>query len=226
VPEIAAQILLPPRRGRRGAAAALSTAALNALRNQAWAGGYAELRNAVRSLALGCAGGGDRAEEVSRLLAPQPSGGAQALPLDLPLREAREAFERVYFEHHLQLEGGNMTRLAEKTGLERTPIASSSSSGISSGGATKALEACTPAARTMGSQGGGRTVKIIILGAGQVGTSVAESLVSEANDITVVDTDAERLALLQDRLDLRTVTGNALQPSVLRSRPAPRTPTC
>jgi trk system potassium uptake protein TrkA len=59
-------------------------------------------------------------------------------------------------------------------------------------------------------------MKIIILGAGQVGSSVAESLVSEANDITVVDTDPARLALLQDRLDLRTVTGNAASPSVLR----------
>ncbi len=59
-------------------------------------------------------------------------------------------------------------------------------------------------------------MKIIILGAGQVGASVAESLVSEANDITVVDTDAVRLALLQDRLDLRTVAGNASSPSVLR----------
>ena len=46
-----------------------------------------------------------------------------ALPLfNQPLREAREAFERMYFEHHLRLEGGNMTRLAEKTGLERTHL--------------------------------------------------------------------------------------------------------
>lgn len=59
-------------------------------------------------------------------------------------------------------------------------------------------------------------MKIIILGAGQVGTSVAESLVSEANDITVVDTDAVKLANLQDRVDLRTVVGNAASPSVLR----------
>ncbi len=58
-------------------------------------------------------------------------------------------------------------------------------------------------------------MKIIILGAGQVGTSVAESLVSEANDITVVDQDSDRLSLLQDVLDLRTVTGNAASPSVL-----------
>lgn len=58
-------------------------------------------------------------------------------------------------------------------------------------------------------------MKIIILGVGQVGSSIAESLVSEANDITVVDTDAERLAALQNRLDLRTVIGNASSPSVL-----------
>ncbi|RPI42062.1 MAG: Trk system potassium transporter TrkA [Betaproteobacteria bacterium] len=58
-------------------------------------------------------------------------------------------------------------------------------------------------------------MKIIVLGAGQVGSTVAESLVSEANDITVVDTNAARLAQLQDRLDLRTVTGNAGHPSVL-----------
>ncbi len=60
-------------------------------------------------------------------------------------------------------------------------------------------------------------MKIIILGAGQVGSSVAESLVSEANDITIVDVDATRLALLQERLDLRTVVGNASHPSVLAS---------
>lgn len=59
-------------------------------------------------------------------------------------------------------------------------------------------------------------MKIIILGAGQVGASVAERLVSEANDITVVDTDLQRLAALHDRLDLRTVAGNAASPSVLR----------
>ncbi len=58
-------------------------------------------------------------------------------------------------------------------------------------------------------------MKIVILGAGQVGASVAESLVSEQNDITVVDIDHSRLRALQDRLDLRTVTGSASHPSVL-----------
>jgi len=59
-------------------------------------------------------------------------------------------------------------------------------------------------------------VKIIILGAGQVGSSVAEALVSEANDITVVDADGQRLHDLQDRLDLRGVQGHAAHPEVLR----------
>jgi len=59
-------------------------------------------------------------------------------------------------------------------------------------------------------------MKILILGAGRVGESVAESLVSERNDITVIDTDPARLHELQERLDLRTVAGNGIQPSVLR----------
>ena len=44
------------------------------------------------------------------------------IDLDSPLREARDAFERAYFEHHLQREQGSMTRVAEKTGLERTHL--------------------------------------------------------------------------------------------------------
>ncbi|MCK6424286.1 MAG: Trk system potassium transporter TrkA [Burkholderiaceae bacterium] len=59
-------------------------------------------------------------------------------------------------------------------------------------------------------------MKIVILGAGRVGESVAESLVSERNDITLVDTDPLRLRELQERMDLRGVVGNGIQPSVLR----------
>ena len=58
-------------------------------------------------------------------------------------------------------------------------------------------------------------MRIVILGAGQVGTSVAQSLVSESNDITVVDSNRDRLENLQIRLDLRTVAGSAVLPSVL-----------
>ena len=58
-------------------------------------------------------------------------------------------------------------------------------------------------------------MKIIILGAGQVGSSVAENLAVEANDITVVDKDADSLRTLQEHFDLRTVVGFAAHPDVL-----------
>ena len=110
---------VPPRR--------FASAALNALRQHGWPGGYAELKAAVKSLALSALGEEIEAEDVFRLVVP--AGGGQGIPgslsakmLELPLREAREMFERMYFEHHLALDGGNMTRLAEKTGLERTHL--------------------------------------------------------------------------------------------------------
>ena len=122
LPELASQLLLhlveagevPPRR--------FSTAALNQLRNLPWPGGYPELRAAVKSLALGTLEEEIGASEVRRLLPADLAAGACGVSLDQPLREAREAFERMYFEHHLRLEGGNMTRMAEKTGLERTHL--------------------------------------------------------------------------------------------------------
>ncbi len=55
-------------------------------------------------------------EDVSR------SGFLGSIPLDQPLRDARDEFERVYFEYHLQRENHSMTRVSEKTGLERTHL--------------------------------------------------------------------------------------------------------
>lgn len=60
-------------------------------------------------------------------------------------------------------------------------------------------------------------MKIIILGAGQVGSSLAENLTNEANDITVIDKDETTLQALQDRFDLRTISGRASHPDILRA---------
>jgi len=60
-------------------------------------------------------------------------------------------------------------------------------------------------------------MKILIMGAGRVGTSVAQNLVSEQNDITVIDSDASQLQYLQDRYDLRVVHGDGTQISVLEA---------
>lgn len=60
-------------------------------------------------------------------------------------------------------------------------------------------------------------MKILILGCGQVGSSVAENLANQDNDITLVDIDAEQLSQLESRLDLKTVCGHAAHPDVLEA---------
>jgi DNA-binding NtrC family response regulator len=61
---------------------------------------------------------------IAPMLAPLPTGpqAEQSFDLDRPLREARDSFEKSYFEFHLAKENGSMTRVAEKTGLERTHL--------------------------------------------------------------------------------------------------------
>jgi trk system potassium uptake protein TrkA len=59
-------------------------------------------------------------------------------------------------------------------------------------------------------------MRIIILGAGQVGASVAEALASEANDITIVDQSGKSFGDIAERLDVRTLVGNGALPSVLK----------
>jgi DNA-binding NtrC family response regulator len=121
VPEIANALLAqlvetrfcPPRR--------FTAAALGALRAYPWPRNLEELQQAVRSSALAALGEEIDVADVERVLvAPEPAPLA-GLPLDLPLREAREAFERAYFEHHLAREG-SISRLAERIGLERTHL--------------------------------------------------------------------------------------------------------
>jgi two-component system nitrogen regulation response regulator NtrX len=124
VPDIANLMLVqlvetrysPPRR--------FSIAALNLLRNFHWPGNLEDLQAAVRNLALTALEeeiGVTDVERVLREFRPSPPPGLD-LPLDRPLREAREAFERAYLEHHLALENGSIARVAEKCGLERTHL--------------------------------------------------------------------------------------------------------
>jgi two-component system, NtrC family, nitrogen regulation response regulator NtrX len=107
-----------------------STAALNALRTMVWKNqpesNWNDLYALVRNLAVTSLDEEISAEDVARVRPQEAADSPEAvslLPLfDQPLREARDAFEKMYFEHHLRLEGGNMTRLAERSGLERTHL--------------------------------------------------------------------------------------------------------
>lgn len=107
-----------------------STGALNALRTVPWRSlpeaSWTDLYALVRNLALTALEEEISAEDVSRVTPEKEAAGNEMLSLqpllDQPLREARDAFEKLYFEHHLRLEGGNMTKLAERSGLERTHL--------------------------------------------------------------------------------------------------------
>jgi len=63
-----------------------------------------------------------RPESAPEAPAAPPQGLLGSISLDQPLREARDAFERIYFEYHLNRESHSMTRVSEKTGLERTHL--------------------------------------------------------------------------------------------------------
>ena len=121
VPELASQVLLHLVEASEVPRHRFSSAALNALRTHAWPGGFSEIRSAIKSLALGTLEEEISLADVRRVL-PPPMDNCYSISLDQPLRDAREAFERLYFEHHLRMEGNNMTRIAEKCGLERTHL--------------------------------------------------------------------------------------------------------
>ncbi|MGA9164942.1 MAG: sigma-54 dependent transcriptional regulator [Thiobacillus sp.] len=103
----------------------LTTPALNQLRNFDWPGNLPQLNNAVRTLTVTALSNEIDASDVNRVLAPMKQlapAVAHGIPLDIPLREARDAFERMYFEYLIQKEGGSMTRVADRSGLERTHL--------------------------------------------------------------------------------------------------------
>lgn len=116
-------------------------AALNALRNAHWPGGIAQLDAVVRNLIQTSLGDKVTLDDVNRVIhqfdvdfpsekkadANQPLNGANVplvieANLDQPLREARDDFERLYFNHHIKSVAGNMNKLAEISGLERTHL--------------------------------------------------------------------------------------------------------
>jgi two-component system, NtrC family, nitrogen regulation response regulator NtrX len=108
--------------------ASLSAAALMALTNAYWPGNVDHLQNVVANLALNAGAGEISPDHVKRLLGEAAAANQAVAPeitarfFELPLREAREAFERIYFEQLLGREQSNMSRVADKAGLERTHL--------------------------------------------------------------------------------------------------------
>jgi DNA-binding NtrC family response regulator len=128
IPDLANTMLLQMVEANESPMRSFSVGALNALRNLEWPGNLPVLQNAVKTLALTSLAAEITADDVARVAAELglnvavgdlPMGG---IPFDLPLREARERFEYQYFLHHIRHEEGNMSRVADKVGLERTHL--------------------------------------------------------------------------------------------------------
>lgn len=122
---IAEQILHELVESKQVPSRKLTTAALNALRQYDWPGNLEQLRSIIKSLALTAEAGELDAPEVNKVLAQfrhDKPAEETGFDFSLPLRELREQLERRYFEYHIVLENGNMSRVAQKVGLERTHL--------------------------------------------------------------------------------------------------------
>ncbi|MFM8392052.1 MAG: sigma-54-dependent Fis family transcriptional regulator, partial [Methylophilaceae bacterium] len=107
------------------------TAALNALRKFDWPGNLSQLDNMIRTLMQSSKGERVTEDDVKRIMlqfqpeideAKQDAGATSGVNLDQPLRDARDAFERLYFEHHIQKAERNMSKVAENVEMERTHL--------------------------------------------------------------------------------------------------------
>ena len=126
IPELAKQALTRLIEAGQSPQREFSAEALKFLRDASWPGNLPQLDNAVKALALTSLAQEITVDDIARVLGPlapvAPAPVQYAFPLDQPLREARDDFERIYFEHQLKKVGGNMSRLAEIVGLERTHL--------------------------------------------------------------------------------------------------------
>jgi two-component system nitrogen regulation response regulator NtrX len=103
-----------------------TTGALNLLRNHGWPGNIRELKNLVQRLLILSHGEDITDADVTLALgnarAEAATGAFPAALFDLPLREARDRFEKAYLEHHLRLAGGNVGDIVDAVGMERTHL--------------------------------------------------------------------------------------------------------
>ena len=128
IPDIAATMLTQLVDANEVPLRTLTVGSLNVMRNLDWPGNLPVLQNVVKTLALTALANDVTGDDVNRVarefnLGPREQATTEVgVSLDLPLRDAREQFEKQYFLHHIRREEGNMSRVADRVGLERTHL--------------------------------------------------------------------------------------------------------
>ena len=128
IPDIAATMLTQLVDANEVPLRTLTVGSLNVMRNLDWPGNLPVLQNVVKTLALTALANDVTGDDVNRVarefnLGPREQPMTEVgVSLDLPLRDAREQFEKQYFLHHIRREEGNMSRVADRVGLERTHL--------------------------------------------------------------------------------------------------------
>jgi len=135
IPDLARTLALQLADANEAPYREFDVASLNALRNAAWPGNLVQLDSVIRNLMQTSLGEKITLEDVNRVIEQFAEARTSAdfadakqlannltINLDLPLREARDAFERLYFEHHIAKVGRNMSRVADNVALERTHL--------------------------------------------------------------------------------------------------------
>ncbi len=120
------QILIELAETQKIPLAKFSNGALTVLRQYEWPGNFEQLRTVVKNLALEADGEEVQEQAAAAALGQHmPSASSEMVGgfnFNMPLRELREELERRYFEYHIAQEGQNMSRVAQKVGLERTHL--------------------------------------------------------------------------------------------------------
>ena len=181
-----------------------------------WPGNIWELVNVIERILLKIPNGDGEAvngTDVSDAIGQEANdrgiAGRAMEVMNLPLRNAREEFEKDYLAFHLRRFDGNISRTAEFVGMDRAALHRKPSFGRHPWHWRR-----TP-------QRPGGLMKVVICGAGQVGYSIARYLSTEGNDVTVIDQSPELIGRVNETLDVQAIVGHASHPDILESAGVP-----
>ena len=163
--------------------------------NHSWPGNVRELRNLIERIAILANNNNDKISTIIKESIKQEENETYSESnFSVPLKKARENFEKDYLTTQLKKFGGNVSKTAKFVGMERSAL-------------HRKLKRswCE----------GFKLMNIIICGAGRVGYTIAKLLSEQDHSITVIDQSSEDIQKINDDLDVKSIVGKATFPTVL-----------